>query len=445
MIPFVFKRREKEDPDARKGYKKTFAICVRFSGMYPNLCGKWYKIFGVYGMYLHVMFLWYIFGFGISAGYGIAYSDKTVVILNLFFGAVLAIYYVVVHHAMYNRDKLEHLLKIVGRGFYTYERPPTPAEQKILQSVDVECKKTLIRAIVLVSVIVVLQLFLMPALYGFQGEYSTIEEGGIPINKHLSLPAWLPYNTETPTKFWLTLLLFLNDGSAELRIIGSAIIIFCNLCTCLASQFDLLTNSLRDLEARAMYVYEHEPKNGKPLSNDRCYDDPRFQAIMNHCLNENIRHYQILLEFNSVLQSYVGPAVFGILSGMALAVSAPWVLIFDIYNSSEGLTPMNAIQMFNYSSSMWSCTAFLYLYCYYGQLVTTASEKLHFALYETPWIRANTSFRRKLIITMNICEEPVHVDVLGLVSANFATFLEVVKTIFSYCNLLMATSGSLGQ
>ncbi|BES93476.1 Hypothetical protein NTJ_06286 [Nesidiocoris tenuis] len=116
MIPFVFKRREKEDPDVRKGYKKTFAICVRVSGMYPNLFGKWYKIFGVYGMYLHVMFLWYIFGFGISAGYGIVYSDKTVIVLNLYFGALLAIYYVVLHHAMYNRDKLEHLLKIVGQG-----------------------------------------------------------------------------------------------------------------------------------------------------------------------------------------------------------------------------------------------------------------------------------------------------------------------------------------
>ncbi|BES93817.1 7tm Odorant receptor [Nesidiocoris tenuis] len=437
MIPLVFKRMDYTDPDVQIGYKKIYVAFLRFSGMYPNLTGRWYYFFGVFGMYLHVFYFGYIIDYCVSVALAIEYSDTYVLVYNLCFGSLTVIYYVVLHYGMYQKFLLDEILKIVGQGFFTYERPPTPHEQKIGLSTDVACRRTFLRQMSVIVLTMFGSLILLPLSYGIRGEYSSMGEDKIPINKHLSLPMWLPYNTDTPLKFWLTLLGMFNDGSAEGRIIASSCIIYCNLCTCLASQFDLLSHSLRDLEARAIYAYERKGYAALP-SKDAYYDDPRFHVIMNECLDENIRHYQVLLVFNSKLQKYVGPAVFAILSGMALTISCPSFLLLQLTKSEEAISAMAIVRIVNLGIIIGSFMTYLYFYCSYGQLVTSASEKLHFALYESPWMRANTSFKRKLIITMNRSEQPLRIDVLGLVKADSATFLDALKTMFSYCNLLAA-------
>ncbi|CAB0020579.1 unnamed protein product [Nesidiocoris tenuis] len=116
MIPLVFKRMDYTDPDVQIGYKKIYVAFLRFSGMYPNLTGRWYYFFGVFGMYLHVFYFGYIIDYCVSVALAIEYSDTYVLVYNLCFGSLTVIYYVVLHYGMYQKFLLDEILKIVGQA-----------------------------------------------------------------------------------------------------------------------------------------------------------------------------------------------------------------------------------------------------------------------------------------------------------------------------------------
>ncbi|BES96614.1 FACT complex subunit SSRP1 [Nesidiocoris tenuis] len=437
MIPFVLKQQKEEDPEVVKGYEDLWAYAVRFYGIYPKLLNGWYYVYGIYENTVHFFYLYYVISYSISIVIAIPYKDTGLTATLICLGVMTLIYFTVAHNFIYRRELVDRMFKIVGQGFFKYERPLTEGEKEILRKADVQCKKNFFIYNLLALGATVLLCIVSPVVNALQGKpLSTVVEGGVPVNSNLPLPIYLPWDTETPLKYWLTCAVMLQNGGLEAGIVGSACALYCNLCTKLVAQLTLLSYSLKDLENRAIYLYESKGRT-KEDNDDEHYNDPIFHECMNHCLDENIKHHAVLVKFYQVLQQTVSLSIFGIFSGTALQVSAPIFQILSLVENGEinELLMSGSECFYNGAVNLTILAA----YCLYGQKVTDASNAVNLAFYETQWLVANQSFKKKILICQANTMEPFVLWAMGLISASNATLMDILKTTFSYLNLLIAT------
>ncbi|BES96615.1 FACT complex subunit SSRP1 [Nesidiocoris tenuis] len=437
MIPFVLKQQKEEDPDVVRGYEDLWAYGVRFYAIYPKLLNRWYYVYGVYENILHFLYSYYVISYSVSIAIAIPYKNTGLTASLICLGVMTLIYFIVAHNFIYRRELVDRMFKIVGQGFFKYERPLTEGEKAILKKADVQCRKNFYFYNLLALVATILQFVVSPVVHALQGKPpSSIVDGGVPLNSNLPIPIYLPWDTETPLKYWLTCVVMLQNGGLEAGIIGSACALYCNLCTKLSAQLTLLSYSLADLENRAIYAYELKGRTKKD-NDEEHYNDPIFHECMNHCLNENIRHHVVLMKFYQILQNTVSLSMFGIFSGTALQVSASLFQIWSLVEKGE----INELLVSGseYLSNGVVNMSILAAYCLYGQKVTDASGEVNFAFFETQWLGANGSFKKKILICQANTMEPFILWAMGLISASNATLMDILKTTFSYLNLLIAT------
>ncbi|BES87256.1 FACT complex subunit SSRP1 [Nesidiocoris tenuis] len=433
MIPFVLKRQEAVDPDVQRGYDLMYAKLMRAAGIYPDLVGKKYTWYGVYSSYVHVGYVFYVTVYAISAYYAAIFASYEILATNACLGTVTFMYSMVAHNFMFRRWKIDRMFKMIGNGFYHYDRPLTPKELDILDKSASACALSYRRNIFwgfMLAVTCSLVPLLMP---GIRGDYGTINPGDAPVNPKLNIPMYFPWDTTKPVAFWLTNAMIGHGASTECAIVASTCCLYTNFCITLASQIDLLALSINDIKARAVKRYEKEHQLvGEPV------DDKKFNKCMNYCLNENIEHLQVLKEFHRTLQNVVAPAVFTIFSGTALTISTPLFQLISVLMKDEIIID-DAVDAITYTYYIICFLALLYYYCVYGQLVIDKSETIYFAFYDAPWIGTDLEFRQKIIISLANAKKPMTLSAFGLVTASSITLLDIVKTIFSYLNLLLAT------
>ncbi|KAF6214917.1 hypothetical protein GE061_009662 [Apolygus lucorum] len=97
------------------------------------------------------------------------------------------------------------------------------------------------------------------------------------------------------------------------------------------------------------------------------------------------------------------------------------------------------MNIFQYTIIIFGFTYFLANYCLFGQSITDESALLHFAFYDTPWPEAGLNFRRKVLMGMIHSRKPFVLTAHGLASASSETLVDMLKTVYSYFNLLAAT------
>ncbi|BES96613.1 FACT complex subunit SSRP1 [Nesidiocoris tenuis] len=437
MIPFVLKQQKEEDPDVVRGYEDLWAYAVRFYGLYPRLLNRWYYAFGIYESIMHFLYSYYVVSYSISIIIAVPYKDTGLTATLICLGVMTLIYFIVAHNFIYRRELVDMMFKIVGQGFFKYERPLTDGEKDILKKADVRCKKNFYFYNSLAVGAAFLTCVITPAVHALQGKPpSTVVEGGVPVNSNLPLPIYLPWGTETHLKYWLTSVVMIQNGCWEAGVICSACGLYCNLCTRFNAQLSLLSYSLRDLENRALYMYESKGRTKKD-NDEEHYNDPIFHECMNYCLNENIKHHVVLMKFYQILQNTVSLAIFGIFSGTALQSSAPMFQLLSVVEKGE-IDEIILTGLVFLSNCLANLTI-LASYCLYGQEVTDASDEVNSAFYETQWLCADQSFKRKILICQAMTMQPFILWAMGLISASSATLMDILKTSFSYVNLLLAT------
>ncbi|BES96612.1 Hypothetical protein NTJ_09424 [Nesidiocoris tenuis] len=437
MIPFVLKQQMEEDPDVVRGYEELWAYCMRLYGIYPKLLRKWYYFYGFYESGLHFLYSWYVISYFISIALAVPYKNTALTSTLVCLGVTTVIYCAVGHNFIYRRELLDTLFRIVGQGFFKYERPLTEKEKEILNKADVQCKRNFFFCNSLGLALTFFQTVLGPVVHALQGKpLSTVVEGGVPINMNLSIPIYLPWDTSTPLLYWLTFFAMIHNGGTEAGIIGAACAFYCNLCTKLNGQLALLAYSLRDIENRAKYRYALLGKEIK--DNDQAYyDDQFFHDCMDYCLNENIKHHLVLINFYGLVQEAVGLSIFGVFSGTALLVSPPMFQFASLVE--EGDIPELLATGLLFAYIIVSQLSILAEYCINGQQLTNSSDELNFAFYDLQWINTKRSFKQKLLICQANTMKPMILWAKGLFSASNSTLMDILKTTFSYANLLMAS------
>lgn len=78
-----------------------------------------------------------------------------------------------------------------------------------------------------------------------------------------------------------------------------------------------------------------------------------------------------------------------------------------------------AIKMFMANNLIW-------LLCYFGQQVTSESEKLFEAIYECQWYEQSPNFKKKLMIMQTVCAQQINLKTVKF-TLNRENFYKVIN------------------
>nr|AQM56046.1 olfactory receptor [Apolygus lucorum] len=437
MIPFVFKRDDSVDHEVVKGYQSTYNYIMRFCGLYPDFRGFWYYISGAHLNTVHLAYIWFLAAYMISTYYAFAYRDMELLSYELCYGLVTLIWFTVTHYTIYKRDQLDSLFRKVGRGFFTYEKPIDSEEEAIIDECNTNCRKTFQKTLALTTILAFWTCIIPPLPKAVMGDYSSIVEGGVPVNKHLALPTWNPYPTDTHLTYWTMWMYQALAGCTEAYIIGATCILYCNFCTIINRELKLLRFSLGNIKNRAIHAFK---MRGYSLQLGQKYENSQlYQVCLVHCIDESIKHHIELKQFHGAIQNLLGFPIFAIFSGSALTISSPMFMFLQMIGEHEESSFTLVMNIFQYTIIIFGFTYFLANYCLFGQSITDESALLHFAFYDTPWPEAGLNFRRKVLMGMIHSRKPFVLTAHGLASASSETLVDMLKTVYSYFNLLAAT------
>uniref|UniRef100_A0A240SXR5 Odorant receptor n=2 Tax=Lutzomyia longipalpis TaxID=7200 RepID=A0A240SXR5_LUTLO len=80
----------------------------------------------------------------------------------------------------------------------------------------------------------------------------------------------------------------------------------------------------------------------------------------------------------------------------------------------------------------------LLIYCIFGQIIFTETEKISENLYLTKWYDMNKGNKQILLIMMMMSSRPFGLKAAGMYELNIVLFVQIMKLIFSYCAIFYA-------
>lgn len=73
----------------------------------------------------------------------------------------------------------------------------------------------------------------------------------------------------------------------------------------------------------------------------------------------------------------------------------------------------------------------IYLPCYFGNEMTTASEKLSTSLYDSNWVHGSKRFRTTLLVFFENTKRPLKLSAFGVFELTLDTFLRIINSAYS--------------
>nr|QQL94668.1 olfactory receptor 6 [Adelphocoris suturalis] len=437
MFIFIREKETERNPDNMKGRKLLEARFAVFSGIYPDFYGWQYYYFAFFLIVIHPgLYTYYLYAYGKSFYYGMVYADIELVGQVLCLGTITVIYCIVSIYYIARKTDMDDLITMVGKGFINYNRGVTEQEQSIIDEMEKVTHRYAFGSTVMLTTISLVHMGLLPVIRGLKGQFTSVTNETAPINKYTPLPVWMPYDCNSVGIFIFTFIFQMVPGCMEYAIINACCILYVGLAQQLSGNLKILANSIRDIHTRALIMFDNEggtvSKNTSEL-----YANAHFLKCMNACLNENMEHHVKLIEFFNKFQGVAGFSMLAIFSGTGLIISTAAYSLLLIAQTG-GDKELLITNIFVWTFYLLVYTFLLMVYCYYGQEVTDKNDEILPALYETPWLEADLPFRRSVLISMSYCQRSMQLSAMGLIYSSYATVLDIIKTAFSYLNMLMA-------
>ncbi|KAK9502754.1 hypothetical protein O3M35_011464 [Rhynocoris fuscipes] len=207
-----------------------------------------------------------------------------------FFVLTLLMFLIMISYPM-NRNKFIDLMKVVGINYFTYN---DFYETDLVDIWHKETKKLKLYILVTVSgyfgVCLIVGVFIGPFIDQYQG-YNT-EDYFNGVYMKAPIPMWFPYTIDNIYAQVITALSQYLIGSMLVGVIVGADLILIFQSVDILLQMKILRNSIRNLETRAVGLYNRwngtTVKNGKEISKD----DKVFVKALNFCLKENVQHHR---------------------------------------------------------------------------------------------------------------------------------------------------------
>jgi len=83
------------------------------------------------------------------------------------------------------------------------------------------------------------------------------------------------------------------------------------------------------------------------------------------------------------------------------------------------------------------CLVFVYVFCFFGESLIVASEKVNWCVYKSNWLQAGPAFRRKLVMVIARSQTPETLDAGLLGVLNLPTFTKILRIWFKFVQALL--------
>nr|QQP19766.1 olfactory receptor 71 [Tropidothorax elegans] len=325
------------------------------------------------------------------------------------------------------RKSLDRLLAIIGSKFYSYNYIWTEEDQKMFfeeRQKFKEFKKKLVKFIFTCATAHSLILPLIKVMWS--GRFSTASDG-YPINKNFAMgfAYYLPIDDRRLSGFLLG------------YVIEAAFVYFmCALIICtdvflldfvdqLRRQMRILTRAVQLIPERALQMYQGNDK-------EKFIESDEYQECLYKALTENIKHHVILQRYKSDLQKLVVYWLLLLFVGSGITICAGGYLVLKM--KATGLVIfLNAIIYLSVSLVV------IYLYCSSSEELDNMSLAYNEALYNTYWYEYNRKFKNAVYLSLMFNQNiEYRLKIFNVTNYSLMTFGDILKTSFSYINLLSA-------
>ncbi|XP_064212207.1 odorant receptor 4 isoform X2 [Tribolium castaneum] len=239
--------------------------------------------------------------------------------------------------------------------------------------------------------------------------------------RHKDLPTdhWLPFDFRRPFLYpyvyvHVTVGLYLNSFTN------------CVLDSCfylsllhITAQCDVLADTLKN-------IHDLDKLNGKNVPERENVDE-----VMNKILTECMKHFKLIQKFTNVItDSFKEILTLQFVPTIAM-------ICISMYKIST-LHPSNT-QFWFFIFTDIGATTQIFIYCFVGNLVTTTSEKLFYAAFESQWYNASQKFKKNVITVMMAVQQPIIFYGWNVFAINYETFKSIMRTSWSICVALKST------
>ncbi|PSN35478.1 Odorant receptor 50d [Blattella germanica] len=245
---------------------------------------------------------------------------------------------------------------------------------------------------------------------------------------------WLPIDMAN-SDYYIEIFLMLTLASHCIALVlMSTQAIFLTLIICLAGQFELLSDALRNLsknvQCRLQSTMGSTKWKSKELEEDASYsDEPTdlFLAEAEIYLKECIKHHQSLIEFAEKFDNVWKTTFF------VQFLTASFLVCFLGFQAMLMPFGLNLIKMLIF--------IFVELFelgvaCKFGSDLMTQSEDVYRAVYDSDWYNQSTRFKQSARMLIMRAQKPVRLTAgrLGILSQPL--FAAILRSSYSYLALL---------
>ncbi|EEZ99304.2 odorant receptor 48 [Tribolium castaneum] len=240
--------------------------------------------------------------------------------------------------------------------------------------------------------------------------------------RHKDFPTdhWFPFNYRRPflyqyiyvhitVGFYLTA--FLNCASDSCFYLSLLHI---------TAQCEILADTLKNVHDL------HKLNAAKKNSGQKGEDE-----VMNQILIECMKHYNLIKKYTSLVADCFKEII-------TLQFVPTIVMICIAMYKISTLEPSNTQFWFFAFTELGAITQ-IFIYCFVGNLVTSTSQKLFYATFESQWYNASQKFKKNLITVMMAVQRPVIFYGWNIFAINYATFKSIVQTSWSMCVAFRST------
>ncbi|KAK9508184.1 hypothetical protein O3M35_007904 [Rhynocoris fuscipes] len=256
-------------------------------------------------------------------------------------------------NALYHSEHLNIAAKEIDNGIFSYENENVNEVEEIkrhgVQQITIMSK--IFTVYIIFSGISYLLFIPLKELIKPSSELER------PINKLLPLPLYMPFQTETCSTYMIAFAINIICMYCIIVLILSIDEVYISLIIQIRIQFQILNQSIANLNLRAIRRIKFQNLTKQQLDNEE------FKRNVYICLKENIRHHLILLRFSELVEPYLGTTFLIIVALSSLIIAATGYLTVQYNSTTE--------QLLKFCIVLLSELLFVLHFCWFGEEVHT--------------------------------------------------------------------------
>ncbi|XP_039292607.1 odorant receptor 85a-like [Nilaparvata lugens] len=342
------------------------------------------------------------------------------------YSIVVALWLLITQHYMCKMSILHDMFKVIDADVFQYSTVSgIDEDDKARQSVKTLFEDVFQRGFQYIISIGTVLLCVAPVIIRM---YASEDRKKIKqLNYDLPVPFWIPFNTDTKHGFLIAYILVCTLILQVAVYLLAAIPFLVYNVLALRLQYDILQNSIINVESRAFERYGLVRGLNGNLKPEMIHGDFLYERCVRECLKENILHHITIVRYFNLYKSFTS-SIYGVLIGLSLIILASLSVVLI-------KTKLFSFETVKFAFFFIVELVIVFGYCFLGSYITEASDKIPNAIYNTSWINLPTSQRKTLLIFQNRVKRSEKLKGSGLFEINLKLFVQIVRTTYSIFNI----------